>query len=278
MKIDLFYEIEKAKEAWGENHEYELLKETLAQAELADRVGFDCWWEVEHHAWLEGSYSAAPEVVLAAIAQRTKRMRLGHGIVLAPYNFNHPIRVAERAATLDLLSDGRVEVGFGRSTPPEWRLFGIDEDDTQDQMLETMRMVPKMWAPGPFSWESKDFSISEHHIVPKPLQKPHPPLWQAATHPPSWERAGSRGVGVLGVTLLQSVEAVAGMVEQYRAAIKSADPVGEFVNDQAAVFTFVHCAPTTQEGDRPRGGGGRGLVHQRFYRLLRDPGDPPLAA
>src|SRR5438876_295686 len=124
MKIDLFYEVEKA-DMRGPNAEYQLYKETLAQAELADRAGYDCWWEVEHHGGVEISHSSAPDLILTAISQRTRRMRVGHAVVLTPHRFAHPIRIAERAATLDLLSDGRLELGFGRSTIPEWRLFQI---------------------------------------------------------------------------------------------------------------------------------------------------------
>jgi alkanesulfonate monooxygenase SsuD/methylene tetrahydromethanopterin reductase-like flavin-dependent oxidoreductase (luciferase family) len=246
MKIDVFCEVEKAK-PWGPNHEYQLLKETLAQAEVADRAGFDCWWEVEHHGAVEMSYSSAPEVMLTAISQRTKRIRLGHSAVLAPHNFNHPIRIAERAATIDLISDGRLEMGFARSTIPEWRLFQIDPEETRDQLQEAMRMVPKMWTEDPFSWESERFSIRPTSIIPKPYQKPHPPLWQAASSPESFLMAARNGVGALGVTLLTPLEGMAGLLQSYREAIKDAEPAGSFVNNQTGVFTFVHVAETTQK-------------------------------
>lgn len=246
VKIDMFCEVEKAK-PWPANHEYAVLKETIAQAKLADQMGYDCWWEVEHHTWEEGSYSSAPEVMLAAISQQTSRMRLGHGVILTPHKFIHPVRIAERTSTLDLISDGRVEVGFGRSTIPEWRLFGIDPDETREQLEESMRMVPQMWTQDRFCYESKNFNIQDKAIVPKPLQKPHPPMWLAATSQTSFEMAGRLGVGVLGVTLLTPVEAMAGLLQSYRDAIKDCEPVGEFVNEQTAVFTFVHCAETTKK-------------------------------
>lgn len=245
MKIDVFCEVEKAGITTAGEHQ--LLKETLAQAQYADACGFDCWWEVEHHTAVEMSYSSAPEVILSAIAQRTGRIRIGHAAVLAPHNFAHPLRIAERAATLDLLSDGRLEVGFARSTIPEWRLFQIPQEVTRHQQEQAMRMVPKMWTEDRFSWESPEFCIRNAPVIPKPYQKPHPPIWQAATSAASFEMAGQLGVGVLGVTLLTPIEAMGGMLASYRQAIKEADPVGSFINNQTGVFTFVHCAETTQQ-------------------------------
>jgi alkanesulfonate monooxygenase SsuD/methylene tetrahydromethanopterin reductase-like flavin-dependent oxidoreductase (luciferase family) len=246
MKIDVFCEVEKPR-PWGPNHEAELFRETLEQAELADQVGFDCWWQVEHHTAEEMSHSSAPDLFLAAIAQRTKRMRIAHGAVLSAHNFAHPIRIAERAATLDLISDGRLEVGFARSTIPEWRLFEIDPEDTRNQLQETMRMVPKMWTQDRFTWQSRYFSIENAPIIPKPLQKPHPPMWQACTSPDGFRMAGLNGVGALGVTLMTPVETMGQLLQSYRDALMEADPVGASVNNQTGVFTFVHVAETTKQ-------------------------------
>ena len=245
MKVDMFCEVEKADMRPGQ--ELQLLQETLAQAELADKVGFDCWWEVEHHGAVDMSYSSAPEVILTAISQRTKRMRLGHSAVLAPHNFNHPIRIAERAATLDLISNGRLEMGFARSTTPEWRTFQIDPEDTRNQHIETMKMVPKMWTQERFSWDSDRFTINNLAVIPKPLQKPHPPMWSACTSPEGFKVAGQLGVGALGVTLMTPVETMATLLGGYRDALRDAEPVGAFTNEQTGVFTFVHCAETTKQ-------------------------------
>lgn len=246
MKIDVFCEVEKAGLA-GPGAEHRLLKETLAQAQLADRAGFDCWWEVEHHSAVEMSYSSAPDLMLTAIAARTQRMRVGHSAVLAPHKFSHPIRIAERAATLDLLSDGRLELGFARSTTPEWRLFQIPPEDTRAQLEETMRMVPRMWTEERVTYESDNFSIHNAPIIPKPYQKPHPPMWQASSSPDSFAMAARCGVGALGVTLLTPIEGMAALLQTYREAIKDAEPAGKFINNQTGVFTFVHCAETTKK-------------------------------
>ncbi|MEU5266457.1 LLM class flavin-dependent oxidoreductase [Amycolatopsis sp. NPDC021455] len=250
MQIDLFNEIQNPR-PWPEGHEQLRFRQAIEQAVLADELGYGCWWQVEHHGAGEFSLSSAPELLLAALSQRTSRIRLGHSAVLAPGRFNHPIRVAERAATLDHLSGGRVELGLTRSTIPEWRLFGIEPDDARAQTQQAFEMVPKMWTAEKFSYDSGTYRVDDVAIGPKPLQRPHPPLWQAAASPASFEEAGRRGVGVLGTTMWESLERAGRLVGLYRAAAAACtDPVGAFVNDQVAFFTFVHCADTDEEAMR----------------------------
>ncbi|GAB3157925.1 LLM class flavin-dependent oxidoreductase [Amycolatopsis stemonae] len=250
MKVDLFTEIQNPR-PWPEGHEQVRFRQAIEQAVLADELGYGCWWQVEHHGAGEFSLSSAPELMLAALSQRTSRIRLGHAAVLAPGRFNHPIRVAERAATLDHLSGGRVELGLTRSTIPEWRLFGIEPDEARAQTQQAFEMVPKMWTAEAFSYESDAYRVDGVPIGPKPLQKPHPPLWQAAASPASFEEAGRRGVGVLGTTMWESLERAGRLVELYRAAAgRCTSPVGAFVNNQVGFFTFVHCAGTDEEAMR----------------------------
>jgi alkanesulfonate monooxygenase SsuD/methylene tetrahydromethanopterin reductase-like flavin-dependent oxidoreductase (luciferase family) len=247
VKIDLFNEIQNPR-PWPEGNEQRRFREAIEQAKLADELGYGCWWQVEHHGAGEFSLSSAPELLLAAIAQHTSRIRLGHSAVLAPARFNHPIRVAERAATLDHLSGGRVELGLTHSTTPEWRLFNVAPDDARPQTRQAFEMVPKIWTSERFSYHSDTYQIDDVSIGPKPLQRPHPPLWQAASSPSSFEEAGRRGVGVLGTTMWESLERAARMVNLYRAAAdQCTEPVGAFVNNQIAYFTFVHCADSDEE-------------------------------
>ena len=250
MKIDIFSEMQHPKELWGDDgqHEHRLFEQTIEQARLADEMGYGCWWEVEHHTAVEFSFSSAPELMLTAIAQNTQQLEVGHAAVLAPARFNHAIRVAERAAFLDHLSNGRLQMGLARSTVPEWRTFNIDADSTRDQLQQTFEMVPKMWTQDKFSWSSDQYEINDVSIIPKPYQKPHPPLWQACSSIPSFEQAGRNGVGALGVTLWASHEEVQGMVDIYRKASAECEkPVGEFQNNQIAFFTFVHGADSREE-------------------------------
>ena len=129
MIFDLFNELQMPR-PWGADHEHQVFENALVQSSLADELGYGCWWSVEHHCAPEFSYSSAPELMNAAIASRTERIRVGHSGVLTPFKINHPLRVAERAAVLDHLSNGRVELGLARSGGAEWTTFGIDGEGT----------------------------------------------------------------------------------------------------------------------------------------------------
>src|SRR5213592_2923457 len=144
MQFGIFYEHQLPR-PWQEDSEVRLIHEALAQVELADRLGIDYAWEVEHHFLEEYSHSSAPEVFLAACAARTERIRLGHGIVLMPPGYNHPARVAERIATLDLVSAGRVEWGTGQgASAAELHGFRIDPDERHAMWLEATTEAANM--------------------------------------------------------------------------------------------------------------------------------------
>jgi alkanesulfonate monooxygenase SsuD/methylene tetrahydromethanopterin reductase-like flavin-dependent oxidoreductase (luciferase family) len=246
VKFGLIYELQMQK-PWADGAEARTYHDALEQIELADKVGFDYVWEVEHHFLVEYSHSSAPEVLLAAASQRTKHVRLGHGIALLPYPFNHPIRVAERAAALDIISGGRVDLGTGRSiTEDELGGFGIDPADSRPMWEEALRMIPHMWTEELFSWEGNYFVIPPRPVIPKPVQKPHPPLWVACTQPQTYEIAGRLGLGVLsfGFTAPGVMDAI---VNMYRGAAAQAEPAGKFVNNQFAATTLGVCAPTDEE-------------------------------
>jgi alkanesulfonate monooxygenase SsuD/methylene tetrahydromethanopterin reductase-like flavin-dependent oxidoreductase (luciferase family) len=246
MKFDLLYELQTPK-PHDARSEWRTYKEALEQIELADRLGFDTVWAVEHHFLVEFAHSSAPEVFLAAAAQRTARIRIGHGVVLLPAKFNHPIRVAERAAALDILSDGRLEFGTGRSSQYEQAGFEIDTELSRDMWQESLAMVPRMWTEDPFEFCGRFVSVPSRSIVPKPLQKPHPPIWMAATSPQSWEIAGRNGIGILGLTIFVSVPQLEERVRAYRQALAQATPVGKFVNGRVGAFTIVHVAESRQQ-------------------------------
>src|SRR5262245_19650654 len=246
MKFDLLYELQMPK-PHDERSEWRCYNEALAQVELADRLGYDTVWEVEHHFLTEFAHSSAPEVFLAAASQRTHRIRLGHGVVLLPHRFNHPIRVAERVAALDIVSNGRVEFGTGRSSQFEQAGFEIDTAVSREMWQESLEMIPRMWTEDPFQWEGRFVNVPPRSIIPKPLQKPHPPIWMAATSPQSWEIAGQNGIGILGLTIFVSVPQLAERVQAYRRALADAKPVGRFVNDRVGAFTIVHVAETREQ-------------------------------
>lgn len=240
MKFGLLYELEYAR-PWYPGFERAIFHQALEQIELADRVGFDHVWQVEHHFLSEYSHSSAPEVFLGAVTQRTSRIRIGHGVVLLPTPYNHPVRVAERIATLDILSDGRVEFGTGRSgTPAELEGFGIDPALSRDMWEEAVRAIPKMWRDEPFEFSGRFFSMPRRNVLPKPLQRPHPPMWLAAGSPDTFVLAGECGLGLL-CFILGRPEKLAPRIQTYREAGRRAHPMGESINQQVAGFTVTLC-------------------------------------
>lgn len=275
MKFDLLYELQAPK-PHDERSEWRCYKEALEQIELADRLGFDTVWAVEHHFLTEFAHCSAPEVFLTAAAARTKRIRIGHGVVLLPSKFNHPIRIAERAAALDIISDGRLEFGTGRSSQYEQAGFEIDTEQSRDMWQESLEMVPRMWTEDPFEHRGRFVSVPPRSIIPKPLQKPHPPIWMAATSPQSWELAARNGIGILGLTIFVSVPQLQERVRAYRAALAQAKPVGKFINDQVGAFTIVHVAETRPQA--VANGGTDAAINYLLYafRILgggANPGD-----
>ncbi len=243
MKFGLLYELQMPK-PWTERSEYNCFWEAMEQIILAEEVGFEYVWFVEHHFLTEFAHSCAPEVYLGALSQRTSKIRLGHGVVLLP--INHPIRVAERIATLDILSNGRAEFGTGRSSSGyQLTPFGSNVVDARPAWDEALSMIPRMWSEEVFSYHSDRFQIEPREVWPKPIQKPHPPLWLACSQPDSFAMAASKGLGALCFTVGEPGE-LERRVQIYRDAIREADPVGGYVNEHIAAFSLG----ITLESDR----------------------------
>lgn len=246
MHFGLFHEIAVPR-PWTASSEADAFREVIAQAELADRLGYHSFWMVEHHFLSEFSHCSAPEVLYGAIAARTQRLRLGHGVRLLPFPYNHPVRAAEMAAALDVVSDGRLEFGTGRSaTRDELEGFGIDPEQTRRMWEEALDVVVGAWTNDEWSWHGEFFHLPRRRVLPKPVQQPHPPLWMAATSPRSHELAGLKGLGLLSFTIGVPPEELAARLKLYRAGLKQAKPAGRFINDRAATFTLVYCDETTE--------------------------------
>jgi alkanesulfonate monooxygenase SsuD/methylene tetrahydromethanopterin reductase-like flavin-dependent oxidoreductase (luciferase family) len=241
MRFGIFYEHQLPR-PWGPDDEHRLLQDALEQVALADRLGFDNVWEVEHHYLEEYSHSSAPEVFLAAASQRTERIRLGHGIVQLPFGFNHPARVAERAATLDLVSNGRVELGTGESSSDmELVGFGVDRATKRDQWAESLDVVARLMVEEPFAGHEGTVTIPPRNLVPKPLQRPHPPLWVACSRRETIHLAATKGIGALSFSFVEADEA-RHWVDDYYATIASEEcvPVGFALNPNVAcVLPFL---------------------------------------
>jgi alkanesulfonate monooxygenase SsuD/methylene tetrahydromethanopterin reductase-like flavin-dependent oxidoreductase (luciferase family) len=226
--------------------------ECLEQVQLADELGYRTVWFTEHHFLERFSYSSSPQTWLPYLAAKTKNIRLGHGIFLLPFGINHPLRVAEQVATLDLISGGRAEFGGGRAiSESELSAFNVPPDLTRLQWAEALRMIPKMWTEETFSWKSDLIEIPERNVIPHPVQKPHPPMSVACTQPASVEFAADNGLGVLGFGI--GVDGSNSYVQMYRERIKHCTPAGSFVNNRFALFVTALCADTDQEALDQRG-------------------------
>ncbi len=242
MRFGIFYELQLPR-PWAADDEHRLLRDALEQIELADRLGFDYVWEVEHHFLEEYSHSSAPEVFLGAVSQRTRNIRIGHGIVQLPPNFNHPARIAERIATLDLVSDGRVEFGTGEAgSEAELGGFGVERSTKRDQWTEAIDVIARMLVEEPFAGHKGSWiNVPPRNVVPKPLQKPHPPLWVACSRRETIHLAATKGIGALSFSFVEADEARM-WVKDYYDTIESQDcsPAGFAVNPNiACVLPFM---------------------------------------
>jgi len=194
MHFDLFYELSVPQHL--NYSEREVFENTLSEICLADELGFNTAWLVEHHYMKAYSHSSSPELFLAALTQRTKNIRLGHAIIPLPYN--NPIRTAERLATLDVLSNGRLEFGFGRGfSPKEYQSFDVDMKDSRTVTQEGYEIIKKSFDDDPINYEGKHFQLNDIEILPKTIQKPGLPTWMAAVSPSSYELAAQLGIGAL---------------------------------------------------------------------------------
>lgn len=215
----------------------------------AEAAGFDSFWAPEHHFLEEYSHNAASHLTCLAVGMKTERIRLVTGIMNLCAPINHPVRVAEQIAMIDIYTNGRIELGTGRgSGSTEVNAFGLRNEETKGYWEEAIRAIPKMWTQDLFSHEGKHFSLPERNVLPKPVQKPHPPLWVTATNPDTVERAGRMGLGV-AVFSFQSPKALESLIESYKKAIADPEPVSEVVNDKFLTIAPLLCL---EDGDEAR--------------------------
>jgi alkanesulfonate monooxygenase SsuD/methylene tetrahydromethanopterin reductase-like flavin-dependent oxidoreductase (luciferase family) len=242
MKFGIFYEHQLPR-PWDEGSEYQLIQDALEQIELADSLGIDYVWEVEHHFLEEYSHSSAPEVFLAAASQRTKRIRLGHGIVQTPPPFNHPARVAERVAMLDLVSGGRADFGSGESSSEaELGGFMIEPEHKRAMWEEGLRVAVRCMSETPFTGHSGEFvTMPPRNVVPKPMQRPHPPLWVACSRRDTIHLAAQHAIGALAFAFVDPEEAKHWVDDYYSTLENEGVPIGDAVNANIACVTTFMC-------------------------------------
>jgi alkanesulfonate monooxygenase SsuD/methylene tetrahydromethanopterin reductase-like flavin-dependent oxidoreductase (luciferase family) len=252
MRFGVFYELQLPK-PWQPGDEHRLFHEALDQVVLADRLGYDYAWEVEHHFLDEYSHSSSPEVFLAAAAARTEQIRLGHGIRQVIPNYNHPARTAESLATLDIIANGRVDFGFGEgATRLELGGFKIPAKEKRAMALEAAEQIANMMALEPYpGFEGKYFTMPCRNVLPKPMQKPHPPMWMACTNRDTIKVAAACGVGALAFAFVDPEEAKH-WAEIYYNIIKSdaCVPLGHGVNANIAMVSSFSVHPDREEAIR----------------------------
>src|SRR5262249_19128019 len=243
MQFGLLYEMQRPFN--GTDIDWNTLyKETLEQCELADQMGFDNLWFVEHHFLTGFSGSPCPEVIFGALSQITKRIRIGFGVSILPYH--HPIPVAGRLAMGDQLTAGRVEFGTGRSNAYDQMGLGIDPRDSRAMWEESITMLPQIWQADEFSWEGRFWKVPPRRVLPKPFQRPHPRMYLACTQTESFKLAAEKGIGVLSSSTY-ATSVLAEHVQTYRDNIAHAKPVGAFINAFWGNNVHAFCGEDNQE-------------------------------
>ncbi|GAB2942823.1 MULTISPECIES: LLM class flavin-dependent oxidoreductase [unclassified Streptomyces] len=250
--------------------EHKALIEETEYVIQADKSGFKYAWASEHHFLEEYSHLSANDVYLGYLAHATERIHLGSGIFnpLAPVN--HPVKVAEKVAMLDHLSEGRFEFGTGRGAGSH-EILGFmpgitDMNHTKELWEETIAEFPRMWLQDEYAgFQGKHWSLPPRKVLPKPYGGAHPAMWYAAGSPSSYAMAGRKGLGVLGFSV-QKVSDMEWVVESYKNAVKDAEPVGAFVNDNVMVTSTAICAETHAEAVQIAVGGGLNYLQSLLFR------------
>ena len=238
MKFGMFYLLQSDEPRTPED-ERQRFRELMEEVTYAEDMGFEYVWLAEHHFVPDWSYSSTPEVTLTAIGQRTSKMRLGFAVALLP--IHHPLRLAAQVATMDILSDGRVDFGAGRSKNL-WQLapFGVGLEEARGRMIESLSIIPRMWTEEVFSHQGEYYQIPPRRVVPRPVQQPHPPMWAACTQEDTSRIAGEMGIGCL-LNVMGGLERTGKIISVYKEGIDNAKPVGKFINDRVMISIMVHC-------------------------------------
>jgi alkanesulfonate monooxygenase SsuD/methylene tetrahydromethanopterin reductase-like flavin-dependent oxidoreductase (luciferase family) len=261
MQIGMFYQIQVPK-PWSSTSDFDRHWEMLEQVALADELGFHSVWLADHQFRTEWSHSSAPDVTLAAISQRTSRIRLGIAVAVPPVQ--HPLHIAARMATLDIFSNGRVDLGVGRSGYPlQMAAFGVNLENATGMVDEALEIIPKAWTEGTFSYQGKYFDIPPREVHPKPVQSPHPPIWLGCSREETFRKAGELGLGCLAMSS-GGPERLTQLVDSYRKGIRDAAPVSKVITDRVSISTLAICAESRKKAQE------RGAEILDWYRRQQD--------
>ena len=248
LEFGVFQGASVGPQPWDET-EPRRIRNDVAVGIAADAAGFDTYWAPEHHCLEEYSHGSSSHLACLAVGVQTKRIRVVTGIFNLCPPINHPVRVAEQIAYIDVLTNGRVELGTGRgSGSTEVNTFGLRSDETRVMWEEALRAIPKMWTQDLFKWDGKYFSVPERCILPRVVQKPHPPLWVTASNPGTIETAAKMGIGA-AMFNFSDPDLLRPLIEGYKNTIQKAEPVGAFVYDKIMTISPVLCL---EDGDEAR--------------------------
>jgi alkanesulfonate monooxygenase SsuD/methylene tetrahydromethanopterin reductase-like flavin-dependent oxidoreductase (luciferase family) len=274
MKFGIFYELQLPR-PWGPEDEYNLYQNALTQLELADRLGYDYAWEVEHHFLEEYSHSSAPGVFLGAASQRTKQIRLAHGIL--HLTTNHPAKLAAQVSALDLVSNGRVDFGMGESASlTELEPFGVEFAEKRAIFEDAVRALAPMFTSHSHAYKGDYFDFPARNVLPKPRQKPHPPLWTACSQLQTIAYAGEKGLGALGFQFVSADAAHAWVHAYYNGMTKRLDKLADYpINPNIALVSMFMCARTDEEARRKADGATFFQFCLRYYNTPDRKRPPP---
>jgi len=247
MEVGVFQGASVGVRPWDES-EPTRIRRDVEIGVAADAAGFDYFWAPEHHALEEYSHNSSSHLSCLTVGLKTENIKLVTGIFNLCPVINHPVRVAEQIAYIDIVTDGRIELGTGRgSGSTEVNTFGIDPSETREMWEEAIREIPKMWTQDLYAYEGKHFSVPERCILPKPITKPHPPLWVTASNPGTVEAAARMGIGV-AMFSFGSPEALRPLVEIYKETIATkCEPISEVVNDKIMAICPLMCLEDGEE-------------------------------
>lgn len=221
----------------------EVYADALEESRLAEEVGFDAVWLAEHHF---SPYGICPSlaVLAAAIARETRRIRIGTSVVVAP--FLHPVRIAEEWAMIDILSAGRLDFGLGRGyQPKEFRGFGVSMERTRERFDESLEVVRRCWTQERATFEGEFFQVRDLMVLPKPVQKPHPPLWTAAVSPDTYTLAARKGLKILTAPSFTPWDVLRKNFDLYRAEWRATH--GTDAGAEITMNKIVHVAETSKQ-------------------------------
>ena len=258
MEFGTFYQLPCAPE----QSPLQRYEDTLMQIQHADSLGFDVAWLAELHFFPTFSIMPSPLLVASALAQRTSRIRLGIAVNLLP--LHNPLRNAEDAATLDILSNGRLEYGVGRgSIPLHFAGYNVSLEESRERFLEALDVVLLAWTTDSFSHEGKYYQYQDVQVVPKPLQKPHPPIRMACNSSDSFQLAGERGWRIFSSPVIVPAPRLQHDITTYN--ILLSEHGAPRCGDEVAIMVPIYVAPSLSKArEQPEAS----IMH--YFRTLRD--------